>query len=398
MRARALPAARELAARGHEVTLIMPPWHTPDQAGRSWWDVDGAVRLEYLPLGGQGLPVLGHGIIARRLVRRAMAGGPDLVHAFKPKAYSGLAAAEIRLRQRLGSRTALVVDSDDWEGPGGWNELEGYGRAMRWVFAHQEHWGLRHADALTVASRALETLVWALGVPPGRVTYLPNALDQAQWQTLAASGTRTGGRPATLLLYTRFFEFDRQRPLAVLAQVRASVSDARLAVVGRGLKGEEQQFLELAAQMGLAGAVDYWGWLEPAQWALRTTGNEVALYPFDDTLVNRTKSSVKLLELMAAGLPVVADAVGQNAEVIETGQSGILVPPGDVVAMAEAAVYLFRNEQRRRELGEGARRRVGQAFRWSRQVEQLEETYRRALTGRAGQAGRAGASASLAGV
>ena len=84
MRSRALGLARPLVARGHAVRLLMPPWETPDEAGRTW--AEDGVALRYVPLRG-GVPG-----IARALVRETLAWEPDVVHAFKPKAYSGLAA------------------------------------------------------------------------------------------------------------------------------------------------------------------------------------------------------------------------------------------------------------------------------------------------------------------
>ena len=49
---------------------------------------------------------------------------------------------------------AQVVDADDWEGPGGWNDdpRAGYSGAAQRVFAWQERFGLSHADAWTVMS------------------------------------------------------------------------------------------------------------------------------------------------------------------------------------------------------------------------------------------------------
>jgi len=369
MSARALPAARALAARGHQVTLLLPPWHTPAEAGRAFTDEPSGVTVENASLAGLGVPLLGHGVVAARLARRALALRPDVVHAFKPKAYSGLAAALVRGRQRLGRRVALVMDSDDWEGRGGWNELEPYSRLQRAFFARQEPWGLRHADRVTVASRHLETLALALGVPRAELAYLPNALDRLP--AAVHPGGPDGERP-TLLLYTRFFEFRLERPLEVLALVRRQVGAARLVVVGRGLFGEEERFVRAAEQAGLGGAVDYRGWLEPERAAQVLQEAHVALYPFDDTLVNRTKSPVKLLELLGAGLPVVADAVGELREVIRHQASGLLVAPADGAAMAAAAADLLLRPERRQALGSGARRRVAEAFLWSGRAAELE--------------------------
>jgi glycosyltransferase involved in cell wall biosynthesis len=403
MRARALPAARALAARGHAVDIVMPPWHTPAEAGRTWVDPTG-VYLEYVSLAGLGVPGLGHAAVAARMARRALAARADVVHVFKPKAYGALAAMLLRIAQRRGARLALVVDTDDWEGAGGWNALEPYSGAMRAVFARQERWGLVHCDAVTVASRALEALVWSLGVPPARVTYLPNALgDLPPPPGSPRAGAEAGGstpgavtpapvRPAaeaggrtsapTLLLYTRFFEFDLARPLEVLARVRAACPGTRLVVAGRGLFGEETRFLEAARARGLGEAVEYRGWLEADAAAATFASADVALYPFDDTLVNRTKSAVKLLELLAAGVPVVAEAVGENREVIADGRSGRLVPAGDVDAFAAAVIDLLASPERARALGAAGRACVADSYRWSGRVTTLEGAYAAAAAGR----------------
>ncbi len=406
IRRRALPAARALAARGHTVTLLLPPWHTPDMAGRAWDDAPG-VRVVLVSLAGLRLPVVGHLVVAARMARLARALRPDVVLACKPKAYGGLALTLLwwLRRARLGPSAALVVDSDDWEGPGGWNDLERYSRLQRAFFAWQERWGLSHADQVTVASRALEGLVWALGVPPARVTYLPNAVDDsAAAGEEAASpateavpeadrgdrvGSATATRPPSLLLYTRFFEFDLARPLDVIARLRARLPGARLVVAGAGLFGEERRFAALAAERGLADAVDVRGWVDAAGAAAALAASDAALYPFDDTLVNRTKSPFKLLELMAAGLPVVADAVGELREVIVDGASGRLVPPGDAAAMADAAAEVLADPALRARLADGARARIAAGYRWSAMAPALEAVFVAALRVRAATAARA---------
>jgi glycosyltransferase involved in cell wall biosynthesis len=385
MRSRALPAARALSGRGHSVTIVMPPWHTPGDENRRWSDPESGVALEYVSLSGMRLPLVGHLLIAIRMARRARSLDPDVVHAFKPKAYSGLAAALLWLHQRLGDKYSVVVDTDDWEGPGGWNDLEPYSRPQKWFFGRQETWGLRHADCITVASRALESLTWSLGVPSQRVIYVPNGVGTAAAPKARESGpgfephSRASGSGESdgpqILLYTRFFEFELRRPLEALRLVRDVQPGARLTVVGRGLFGEEVAFMELAADLGLDAAVDYRGWLEGGELESAIGGSAVAIWPFDDTLVNRTKSSVKLLELMSHGLPIVAEDVGQNGYVIEDRVSGRLVPSGDVGAFASAVIELLGDSDLRRRLGDGARARVRTRFSWDTLVEDLETAY-----------------------
>jgi glycosyltransferase involved in cell wall biosynthesis len=371
---RTLPLARELAARGHAVTLLMAPFHTPQEGARRR-EQDG-VALETVAV--SRLPLLGYWLTAGRLARRARVWRPDVIHGFKPKAYSGLALWLLWWRNRVGRSVPLIVDSDDWEGWGGWNELAPYSWPQKVFFAWQERWGLTHAHAVTVASRHLETIVWSLGVPPGRVVYVPNgpgapAPTAGERGQVRAQGERDG--VPVILLYTRFFEFDPGRVVRALASVRRSVPAARLQVVGTGLAGEEEAFHRAVAAAGLAGAVDDAGWVEPERLPACFAAASCAIYPFDDTLVNRTKCPVKLADLLAAGVPVVAEDVGQAGEYIEPGRSGLLVPPGDEAALAAGVVRLLQDPALRAELSAGARRRIEERFTWSRLAADLERAY-----------------------
>jgi glycosyltransferase involved in cell wall biosynthesis len=191
-----------------------------------------------------------------------------------------------------------------------------------------------------------------------------------------------GERPPTILLYTRFFEYDLLRPLEVLARVRQRHATTRLVVAGKGLFGEERAFLDAARASGLGDAVDYRGWVSEAAAAELFAAADVALYPFDDTLVNRAKSSVKVLELLGAGLPVVAEAVGELIGVIEDGRTGRLVPPGDVAAFAAATSDLLADPAARRAMGAATAARIQTDHHWSSRVAALESVYASVLARR----------------
>jgi len=393
MSVRALPMARALAARGHAVTLLLPPWQNPEDACRCW-EEDG-VAIENIPLPPR-IPGLFHLLTALRLARRALALCPDVVHLFKPKAYSGL--THYLLAHIPGQRRPrLVVDTDDWEGPGGWNEIGGYTPAQRQFFAWQERWGLTHADAIIVASRTLESIVWALGVSQQRVFYVPNGVSTSQF-AIRNSQSAIPNLQSAILLYTRFFEFPVSRVIEVLQRVRERIPEARLLVVGKGLFGEEEELFDLAVQSDLTVQRDVSIPLSPrplvslssaessadilyAGWVLSDTlpayfaQADVAIYPFDDTLVNRAKCAVKLRDLLAAGVPVVAEAVGQNREMVRHGETGWLVDPGDVDSFAEAVVRLLEDAPLRERLGRAAARDMRERFAWGRLVETVELAY-----------------------
>jgi glycosyltransferase involved in cell wall biosynthesis len=161
----------------------------------------------------------------------------------------------------------------------------------------------------------------------------------------------------------------------VFGRVLQSVPEAQLLVVGKGLRGEESILLERAQAMGWGDRVEYAGWVDPAQLPELFARADAAIYPFDDVLLNRTKCPVKLIDLLASGVPVVADAVGQIVEYVRHNETGILVPSGDVAAMADAVAALLREHRRARILGSAAARDVQARFGWDRLSETVERAY-----------------------
>jgi glycosyltransferase involved in cell wall biosynthesis len=370
MSVRALPLARALVARGHAVRMILPPWDYPEDTGSKRQDAGVEIENIALPAGGPGLF---HLTTTRRLVQRALDFQPDVVHCFKPKAYAGLAAWWLWQMKRMGRVQArLIVDADDWEGAGGWNDLNQYPWAQKRFFVWQEQWGLTHNDGVTVASKALQSIVWSLGVTPRRVVYVPNGCRESR-PTLLQSKIRN--QKSEILLYTRFFEFKIERVVEVLRCVMEQIPEAKLLVVGKGFNGEEDRLLKLAEAIGLRGAIEYAGWVDAAVLPDYFAQASVAIYPFDDTLINRAKCSVKLIDLLSAGVPVVADAVGQNAEYIRHNETGVLVPCGDVDAMAQAVIDLLRDRETADRLGAQAAQDMTERFSWDRLVLDVEHIY-----------------------
>ncbi|MEJ2749999.1 MAG: glycosyltransferase [Anaerolineae bacterium] len=364
MRSRAFSLARELAARDHAVRLFMPPWQTPEEADKSW-EEDG-VTLRYTPLRGG---VLG---ITRHLVGEALAWQPEVVHCFKPKAYSGLAGWWLWQFRR--NHVRLIMDTDDWEGWGGWNELAPYSPWQKRFFAGQERWGMSHNHGLTVASRALETIAWSQGIPPERVLYLPNGpgISLGESSLLPHS-------PAplpTVLVYSRLFEFDTGRLVTILRGVKTAVPHLRILLVGAGLYDDDAaQFRQQLANAGLQDAVEDAGWVEEAQLPAVLTRADAGIYLMEDTLLNRAKCPVKLADMAALGLPVVAEAVGQVTEYVVHGRTGLLRPSGDNDGLTADLIQLLQNPAQRTQISAAAQAHIAAHFSWSRLAERVETLY-----------------------
>jgi len=376
MAARALPLAKALVKRGHRITMLLPPWQNPADSGRTW--EDEGVRIENMALPA-GVPGWFHTRLSAALVRRTRDLNPDIVHTFKPKAYAGLAHIA------LAKNYPIVLDTDDWEGPGGWNDLSPYPALLKHIFMWQERWGLKRARAVTVASRALQTLTWAMGGPPERVFYIPNGVAWPYPPVTPVPHMRP-----TLLLYTRFYEFELARLWRIVQGVRAQRPETRLYFIGQGFFEEEGQLCAMAHSAGWriteidaspaqlphnADLIYGAGWIPPETQAAHFAHADVALYPFEDNLLNRTKCPVKLMDLLAAGVPVVADAVGQIAEVIQSGKTGVLVPPGDETAYIAAVVALLDAAQRRQTMRIRAAQDVRERFAWDKLAQIAEAAY-----------------------
>ncbi len=364
MQSRALPLARALVQRGHTVQLFLPPWQTPQEANRCW--TDAGVTLRNIPLRG-GVPG-----IMRRLLQETLAWQPEVVHSFKPKAYSGLAAWWLWQFRRTHLR--LVTDCDDWEGWGGWNERAPYSAAQKLLFAWQENWGMRHCHALTVASRQLQRLAWSRGVPRARVLYLPNGAGIAPTAQPAAQMSQPA--PPTLLLYSRLFEFDLNKLVRVLAGVKTAVPHLAILSIGTGLFAADAAHLQRQfAAAGLLEAVQDKGWVAESDLPALLSRADVGLYLMDESLLNRAKCPVKLADMIALGLPVVAEAVGQVTEYVQHGVNGRLRPSGDEAGLIADLVELLRNPAERARLGENGRRHYAAHFAWEKAAAKVEQVY-----------------------
>lgn len=125
-----------------------------------------------------------------------------------------------------------------------------------------------------------------------------------------------------------------------------------------------------AARLGLGGSAHFFGWVEDAA---------AAGADFDLQVVpsHAEPSGLTTLEGMAHGHAIIATAAGGSPELIRDGREGLLVPPGDPVALAARLARLLGDPELRARLGAAARRRVTVEFPLSRMLDGVEGVYRR---------------------
>jgi len=160
--------------------------------------------------------------------------------------------------------------------------------------------------------------------------------------------------------------------LQAAAKVRAEFPDVRFRIIGASLFGEHEYQKELETlvqKLELGDRVRFTGFVPDVADELRQL----------DILVHASITSepfgLVVVEGMMAAKPVVATRGGGVLEIVEDGESGLLVPMGDADAMAAALRFLLQNPDRARQMGHSARRRVQQNFTIELTVQRVQTVY-----------------------
>ncbi|QKG53379.1 glycosyltransferase [Hymenobacter sp. BRD67] len=257
-----------------------------------------------------------------RAVRRHWAGRrPDVVHAhvlLRPAALAWWLRARHGIPYVLTEhQTALL--------PANAGRL---GQARRWMVGHL----VRRAAASLPVSHDLARALAALGGANPRTVVIPNVVDTELFYPPADDQARRQG----LLHVAAFNEKAKNLSglLRTVARLRATappLPGLHLRIAGYG--PDEVQVHQLAATLGLlaTGTVEFLGKLTPAQVATEMR-RAAALVLFS----NYENLPCVLIEAQASGLPAVATRVGGVPELLSSDRLGLLVPPTDEAALAEA--------------------------------------------------------------
>jgi glycosyltransferase involved in cell wall biosynthesis len=230
---------------------------------------------------------------------------------------------------------------------------------------------LRLADYVVVNTKAVaETLEKAGVVAPTRIVVIPNGVDDTRF-----SGTPGEDRPPGRAIIGTLAVLRPEKGLLDFVRAAGQVIErfpqARFLMWGEGplrapLEG-------LIRDLGLSGAVSLAGaTLEP----------EAALRQLDIFVLPSLSEACSnaLLEAMATGRAVVATRVGGNPILVEDQVTGLLVPPGDPLALAKAVIRLIEDPALAAALAARAQKRVRAEFGIDRMLERLQAFYDRALT------------------
>lgn len=302
---------------------------------------------------------------------------PDILHAHSP-ILNGLPALSVARRERI----PLVYEIRAfWEDAA--VDLRG---AKPWGLRYRatrglESYLLRRADAVVTICQGLRRDVLDRGIPPEKVTVVPNAVDLTSFQDAPPRDPELAGRlglepGATIGFIGSFYAYEGLDLLIeAMAQLKDQLTSLKLLLVGGG--PEEARLKALAREHGLDGRAIFTGRV-PHEDVKRYYGLlDVLVYPRHRMRLTDLVTPLKPLEAMAQSKLVLASDVGGHQELIEDGKTGFLFPADDTAGLVRVMKDLFA--QRRQWPGVCA---AGRAFvererSWQASAAHYDPVYRR---------------------
>jgi PEP-CTERM/exosortase A-associated glycosyltransferase len=378
---RTLAILREQKKLGIETLQLTSPKHVAP--GPLEEEVDGFTfhRTPAASGPGAGAPVLGEmrlmAALERRIDEIVARFAPDVIHAHSP-VLDALPALRVRRRRRIPVVYEVRAFWEDAAVDHGTSREGGLRyRATRML----ETRALHRADHVTTICEGLRGDIVERGIPAGRVTVIPNAVDPDTFKPAGvpdpALRRRLGLEGARVIGFIGSFYAYEGLALLVTAMpgILARRPDAKLLLVGGG--PEEEAVRRVVAAKGLGDAVVMTGRVPHDRVPDYYDLVEVLAYPRLSMRLTELVTPLKPLEAMAQGRLVVASDVGGHRELVAHGQNGILFRAGDAAALADAVVGAFEDPARAEAI-----RREGRAFvlrerTWAKSVARYVPVYDR---------------------
>lgn len=244
----------------------------------------------------------------------------------------------------------------------------------------------RLADRIVVNADAIRDWLVEQGYPSAKIVVIRNGVDTSRFggRSDGAALRRQLGIPMGVPLVVMLARLNPTKGIdcffEAAAKIRERHPDAHFLAVGecytRNDIGEivvderyRRELQDRVTSLGLTDRVHFTGLRKDVPEILAAAA--VSVLPSISEGISNT-----LLESMAAGVPVVATRVGGTPEVIRDGEQGLLVPPGDPQAIADATLAVLGDPALAARLGAEGRRRVREEFSFEAVVHRTEDLYR----------------------
>ena len=373
---RTLAILREQRALGWQTAHLT----TPKQGSGTQLqeEVDGWSFHRTPNAGGNGL-LSQMRLTAARLREVVLMTKPDLIHAHSP-VLNALPSLWVGRRQRL---PVVYEMRASWEDAAVDHGTTQEGSLRYRTSRSLESLALRHADQVTTICEGLRGDIASRGIPPERITVIPNAVDVSLFrlgtEPDAELRRSLGLNGATVVGFAGSFYGYEGLDLLIEAvrQMLPRHPQLRVLLVGGG--PQESNLRAQAVAAGLQERVIFTGRVPHAEVQRYYELIDVLAYPRLPIRLTELVTPLKPLEAMAQGRMLVASDVGGHRELIRHGETGFLFRAGNAAALAGAIDDVLVRRAFWPKLREQARRFVEVERTWASSVERYREVYRRAL-------------------
>jgi glycosyltransferase involved in cell wall biosynthesis len=292
----------------------------------------------------------------------------DILHCHQ--AYSPLTLAVLAKRPAGNPRVVVKVTT-----AGALSEMNAVTREL--PFRRLRKQIIKQVDAFVAISGEIAAEIESAGISPARIVRIPNGVAIPAASGLS-SEARSRARAALGLPFRRVAVFvgrlASEKGLLVLAEafkeILAREPDAGLLLVGEGggVRSVEAELRQRVRELGIDGSVRFTGPMKDVSPAL-AAADVFVLPSFTEGMSNAA------LESMAFALPAVVSDIPGNRELITHGENGLLVPPGDVGALARAVLEVLASRARAESMGRVSRLKAENEFSFGRVAERYLRLY-----------------------
>lgn len=235
---------------------------------------------------------------------------------------------------------------------------------------------------LCVSAPAKVQLVETWGVEAEKAVVMPNGVDTDLFSPRREAGDvrarfELDGRAVVSFVGSFQLWHGIDQLVEIFAGVLQEVPASKLLLVGDGPARDRVE--EAVRRLDIADSVVITGLVAQESIPAILAAADVAVIPYPKLPRELWFSPLKLYEYMAAGKAIVASRMGQIAEVIQDGQDGHLVEPGDIESFTRAIVRLLKDPAERGRMGMRARQKAVECHSWEQYVQRLEEVYQDAI-------------------
>jgi glycosyltransferase involved in cell wall biosynthesis len=372
---RCLSLARQLALRGHDVTMLCTAdterWRLTEYVE------DGVTIVEVPDLLTASMRSGWDPYTVFRRIHWLKNAQFDLLHTFETRPASIYPALSLLKRRKI----PLVIDWIDWWGHGGLI-TEHRPRWYQFLFGGIETWYEEHfrtmADATTVIARGLGRRAEGLGVDEESIFWIPNGCDPNLYESVKDQNFRPKFGIPDEAFVAGFSALDVtlgvDTVLRALSLLKDRYPDIRLLMTGK----KDDSLMAAIDAAGVADTVTHLGYVDVEDYPKALACVDTFVVPFGDRVANAGRWPGRINDYLSLGIPIITNPVGEMSTLLASHKIGLLAPETPE-GFADALTTMIEDPDLRRRMGQTARDLAGSELAWSTLIDRLEHAYHFAI-------------------